>query len=109
MPVAYLMLACAIASEVAATSLLPRTAGFTVPVPTVAVLAGYAVSFVLLATVVQTVPVAVAYAIWSGAGTAAVAAIGATFLGQSLSGWQVMGLVLVVVGVVLLNLGGSLH
>ncbi|MGY1843297.1 DMT family transporter [Modestobacter sp. SYSU DS0875] len=106
---AYLLLACAIAAEVAATSLLPRTAGFTVPLPTVAVLAGYALSFVLLAQVVKTVPVAVAYAIWSGAGTAAVAAIGAAFLGQPLSGWQVAGLVLVVVGVVLLNLGGAGH
>lgn len=104
---AYLLLACAIASEVVATSLLPRTAGFTVPLPSVAVLAGYAFSFVLLSQVVKTLPVAVAYAIWSAAGTAAVAAIGAVFLGQALSGWQVAGLALVVVGVVLLQLGGS--
>jgi small multidrug resistance pump len=107
--VAYLLLACAIAGEVAATSLLPRTAGFSVLVPSLAVLAGYGVSFLLLAQVVQTVPVAVAYAIWSAAGTAAVAAIGAVFLGQSLSGWQVAGLALVVAGVVLLQLGGSTH
>ena len=105
----YVLLACAIASEVAATSLLPRTRGFTVPVPTVVVLAGYALSFVLLAQVVQRMPVGVAYAVWSGAGTAAVAAIGATFLGQTLSSWQVLGLVLVVTGVVLLNVGGSTH
>ena len=106
---AYLLLACAIATEVAATSLLPRTAGFTVLLPSLAVLAGYALSFVLLAQVVKTLPVAVAYAIWSAAGTAAVAAIGAVFLGQSLSGWQVGGLALVVAGVVLLQLGGTTH
>jgi small multidrug resistance pump len=52
-------------------------------------------------------PVAVAYAIWSAAGTAAVAAIGAVFLGQSLSAWQIAGLALVIGGVVLLQLGGS--
>jgi len=52
-------------------------------------------------------PVGVAYAIWAAAGTAAVAAIGAVFLGQSLSGWQIGGLALVVVGVVLLQLGGG--
>jgi small multidrug resistance pump len=104
--VAYLLLACAIAAEVAATSLLPRAASFTVLVPSIAVVVGYVLSFVLLARVVQTVPVAVAYAIWSAAGTAAVAAIGATFLGQPLSGWQVAGLALVVLGVVLLQLGG---
>ena len=104
---AYLLLSVAIVCEVAATSLLPRAAGFTVLVPSLLVLAGYALSFVLLAEVVKTVPVAVAYAIWSAAGTAAVAAIGAAFLGQSLSGWQVAGLALVVAGVVLLQLGGS--
>jgi small multidrug resistance pump len=105
--VAYLLLACAIASEVAATSLLPRAASFTVLLPSIAVVVGYVLSFVLLARVVETVPVAVAYAIWSAAGTAAVAAIGATFLGQPLSAWQLAGLVLVVLGVVLLQLGGS--
>ncbi len=103
---AYLLLACAIAAEVAATSLLPRAASFTVLLPSIAVVVGYVVSFVLLARVVETVPVAVAYAIWSAAGTAAVAAIGAAFLGQSLSGWQVAGLALVVAGVVMLQLGG---
>jgi small multidrug resistance pump len=105
--VAYLLLACAIASEVVATSLLPRTAGFTVLLPSLAVLACYALSFAMLAQVVKTMPVGVAYAIWAAAGTAAVAAIGAVFLGQSLSGWQVAGLVLVVSGVALLQLGGS--
>jgi small multidrug resistance pump len=105
--VAYLLLAFAIAAEVAATSLLPRAASFTVLLPSIVVVVGYVLSFVLLARVVETVPVAVAYAIWSAAGTAAVAAIGATFLGQSLSAWQLAGLVLVVVGVVLLQLGDS--
>jgi small multidrug resistance pump len=104
--VVYLLLACAIASEVAATSLLPRTAGFTVLLPSVAATVGYVLSFLLLAQVIKTVPVGIAYASWSAAGTAAVAAIGAAFLGQPLSGWQVAGLALVVAGVVLLQLGG---
>ncbi|HEV7871771.1 MAG TPA: multidrug efflux SMR transporter [Modestobacter sp.] len=104
---AYLLLACAIACEVVATSLLPRTAGFTVLWPSLVVLVGYAASFVLLSRVVATLPVAVTYAIWSAAGTAAVAAIGAVFLGQSLSAWQIAGLALVIGGVVLLQLGGS--
>jgi small multidrug resistance pump len=50
--------------------------------------------------------VGIAYAIWSGVGTLAVVAIGAVFLGQALSTWQLAGIVLVVGGVVLLNLGG---
>ena len=105
----YLMLAGAIAVEVAATSSLPRTQGFTQLVPTVAVLAGYALSFVLLAQVVRTVPVGVAYAIWSAVGTVAIVLIGAAFLGQPLSVWQAAGVALVVIGVVLLHVGGTAH
>jgi small multidrug resistance pump len=107
--VAYVLLACAIATEVLATSLLPRTAGFTHLWPTVVVLTGYGVSFVLLAQVVKTVPVGIAYAIWSGVGTLTVVAIGATFLGQSITVWQALGVALVIAGVVLINLGGQLH
>ena len=44
----YLLLLLAIGVEVAATSLLPRTAGFTVLLPTVGVLTGYAVSILVL-------------------------------------------------------------
>jgi small multidrug resistance pump len=105
--VAYVLLACAIAAEVLATSLLGRTAGFTQLWPTVVVLSGYAVSFVLLAQVVKTVPVGIAYAIWSGVGTLTVVAIGATFLGQSITLWQTLGVALVIAGVVLINLGGT--
>jgi small multidrug resistance pump len=107
--VAYLLLACAIAAEVVATSLLGHTNGFTVLLPSVVVLAGYAVSFFLLSIVVKTMPVGIAYAIWSGVGTLAVVGIGVTLLGQPLTVWQVVGVVLVVVGVVLINVGGPVH
>jgi small multidrug resistance pump len=107
--VAYLLLTCAIAAEVLATSLLPRTAGFTQLWPTVVVLTGYGVSFVLLAQVVKTVPVGIAYAIWSAIGTLTVVAIGAMFLGQPITVWQALGVALVIAGVVLINLGGQVH
>ncbi len=105
----YLLLVLAIVTEVTATSLLPRTAGLTVLVPTIAVFAGYALSIFLLAHVVKSVPVGVAYAIWSSVGTMAVVGVGALFLGQTLTLAQVAGIVLVVGGVVLLNLGGVAH
>ncbi|MEU2351109.1 multidrug efflux SMR transporter [Modestobacter sp. NPDC049651] len=106
---AYLLLAGAIAAEVTATSLLPRTHGFTAPGATAAVVAGYLLCLALLAQVVRTVPVGVAYAIWSAVGTVAVVVIGAVFLGQPLTGWQVAGVTLVVAGVALLHLGGAAH
>lgn len=103
----YLFLLGAIASEVVATSLLKSTEGFTRLWPTVGCLTGYAVAFALLAQAVKQVPVGVAYAMWSGLGTAAIVAIGVLFLGEKVTLLQVLGVVMVIVGVIVLNLGGA--
>ncbi|WP_433276099.1 DMT family transporter [Pseudonocardia xinjiangensis] len=103
----YVFLLAAIAAEVLGTSLLKATEGFTRLWPSVACLAAYGVSLVFLTQVVKTVPVGVTYAVWSGLGTAAIVAIGVAFLGESLSVVKVLGLVLVVAGAVVLNLGGA--
>ena len=100
------LLAMAIGIEVAATASLPRTDGFTNVIWTAAVLVAYAVSFALLAIVVRDIPVSVAYAVWSGAGTALVALIGATLLGERLDTLKVTAIGFIVVGVVMLNLRG---
>lgn len=99
------VLAVAIGVEVFATTMLKTTAGFTRLVPTLLCLTGYAVSFTLVAQVVQRMPVGVVYAIWSGVGTAAVAGLGVVFHDESLGALQVLGLVLVILGVVALNVG----
>lgn len=104
MPYAFLLVA--IALEVAATSLLKSTDGFTRLWPTVGTLAGYAAAFVALAIVVRNLPVGVVYAVWSGIGTAAIAVIGVLFLHESLNVAKVAGVLLVIGGVVTLNLGG---
>ena len=105
----YLLLVVAIGAEVLATSALPRTDGFTVLFPSLVVVAGYGFAAFLLAHVVKSMPVGVAYAIWAGLGTLTVVVIGATFLGQPISTWQVTGILLIVAGVVVLNLGGQVH
>jgi small multidrug resistance pump len=102
----YLLLSLAIAVEVCATVTLKYSEGFTRLVPTVVSLVGYAVSFYLLAQTLRHIPVSVTYAIWSGAGTAAVAAIGFTFLREPVSVVKLAGIVLIIGGVVLLNVGG---
>jgi small multidrug resistance pump len=104
---ALALLAAAIGIEVAATATLPRTHGFTDPGWTVLVIGGYALSIWLLAVIVRTIPVSIAYAIWSGLGTAAVAVIGTMFLGEQVSPLKVISLALIVVGVVGLNLAGA--
>ena len=81
---AAVLLMTAIGVEVCATALLPKAAGFTQPLWTAVVVAGYALSIWLLAVVVRAIPVSVAYAVWAGLGTAAVAVIGFLFLGPRL-------------------------
>jgi len=105
----YLLLVVAIGAEVLATSALPRTQGFTAVAPSVLVVAGYGVAIFLLALVVRSMPVGLAYAIWAGLGTLTVVVVGATFLGQSVTAWQLGGILLIVAGVVLVNLGGQVH
>ena len=104
MGMTLVLLAIAIATEVGATAALPRTESFTNLVWTPVVLLGYAVSIWLLAIVVREVPVSVAYAIWSGMGTALIAVVGVMWLGESWDLTKVAALGMIVVGVVVLNL-----
>lgn len=104
----YLLLLLAILSEVAATSLLKHTAGFTRLWPTVGCLAAYGTAFLALARAIQYgLEVSVAYAVWSGLGTTLILAIGALFLGETLGAAKVLGVALIVAGVVLVNLTGA--
>ncbi|MGH7535732.1 MAG: DMT family transporter [Gemmatimonadales bacterium] len=99
----YLLIAIAV--EVAATSVLPSTNGFRVPLPTAFVITGYVTAFVLLSQAVRTMPVSTAYAMWSGIGTAAVAFIGFTVLGEEASVGRIAGIALVIAGIILLQAG----
>jgi len=101
------LLLVAIVIEVMATALLPRARGFTDLGWSVVVLGGYGLSIWLLALVVRTMPVSVAYAVWSGVGTAIVAVIAYFFLGESMTVLKAASLTLIVVGVVGLNLAGA--
>ena len=103
----WLVLVGAIATEVAGTSCLKLSDGFSRPGPSVAVVGFYALSFVLLAYVLKSVDVGVAYAIWSGLGTALVAAVGVLFFGEAVTLARLLSLCLIVMGVVGLQLTGS--
>lgn len=99
----WVFLAIAIASEVVATSALKAAEGFTRPWPSLAVVVGYAAAFYFLSLTLKVIPVAVAYAIWSGVGVGLIALIGWLVYGQALNLPAVAGLALIVAGVVLLN------
>ena len=99
----WLFLAAAIGSEVMATSLLKSTEGFTRLWPSAVVLTGYGVAFYFLSLTLRTLPVGVAYAVWSGVGVALIALIGWIFLKQHLDLPAVIGMLLIVCGVVVIN------
>ena len=99
----WLFLSIAIVSEVMATSARKASAGFTRPLPSLVVVVGYGVAFYFLSLTLKTVPVGVAYAIWSGAGVALIALVGWAFLGQRLDAPAILGLALIVAGVVVIN------
>ncbi|MGW0547402.1 DMT family transporter [Streptomyces altiplanensis] len=103
----YVLLAAAIAAEVAGTTAMKYSDGFTRLWPSLGTAVGYLLAFTLLAQTLKTMSVGTAYAIWAGVGTAAVAAIGMFFLGESANAVKLSGIALVIVGVVLLNLGGA--
>jgi multidrug transporter EmrE-like cation transporter len=79
-----LYLAIAIVGEVIATSFLRASAGFTQPVPTVIVIVGYGVTFYFFSLALQTIPVGIGYAIWSGVGIILVSIIAFFAYGQTL-------------------------
>jgi small multidrug resistance pump len=100
----FVVLFAAIGIEVGATVALPRTRGFHDLFWSLLVLGGYALSIWLLAVVVRRMPVSVAYAVWSGVGTAAIAAVGALALGERMDTVKLTALALIILGVVVLNL-----
>src|SRR5215831_13613349 len=106
---ALLLLTGAIVAEVIGTTALKVSNGFTRLWPSMVVVVGYAVSFVLLAQCLKTMAVGTAYAIWSAVGTALIVAIGVVYFGETLGPVKVVGIVLVIIGVILLNLTSTAH
>ena len=101
---AWLYLAAAIASEVVGTVLLRFTDGFTRPAPSILVVLTYAGSLWLTALALRQLEISLAYAVWAGVGTAAVAVIGITVFGESVNALKLASIVVVIGGVVGLNL-----
>jgi small multidrug resistance pump len=99
----WLLLGAAIVAEVIGTSALKASDGFTRVWPSVLVVVGYAIAFWLLALTLRTIPVGVAYAIWSGLGIVLIALVGLFAFGQKLDAAAVIGMALIVAGVLVMN------
>lgn len=101
---AYGLLAVAIIAEVIATTALKASNGFSRLGPSLLVIVGYGLAFWLLTLVMRTVPVGVAYAIWSGAGIVLVTLLAALFYRQLPSLTVLLGMALIIGGVVIIQL-----
>jgi small multidrug resistance pump len=102
----WLYLGIAIVSEVIATSALKASASFTRLAPSVAVVAGYLAAFYFLSRTLETIPIGVAYAIWSGVGVALVSLVGWIVYRQRLDLPTGIGMALIVAGVLVIQLFG---
>ncbi|QFU03064.1 Multidrug transporter EmrE [Halomonas sp. THAF5a] len=103
----YLYLALAIVAEVVATSALKSSAGFTRLWPSLLVLAGYGLAFYLLALVLKTLPVGIAYAFWAGLGIVLVTLVGILVYGEKPDLPALLGLSMIVGGVVVIQVFSS--
>ncbi|MCZ8518564.1 MULTISPECIES: DMT family transporter [Paenibacillus] len=106
---AYVFLAVAIVTELFGTSMLKASAGFTKLWPSLGVLAGFGIAFYSLSLSLQSIPLSVAYAIWSGVGTALTAVIGVLVWKESITLPTAGGILLIIAGVVLINVKGPAH
>ncbi|WP_298708414.1 multidrug efflux SMR transporter [Chitinophaga sp.] len=99
----YLILAIAIICEVIATSALKASEGFTKPWPSLIVVAGYGIAFYCLSLTLKSIPVGIAYAIWSGLGIVLVSAAGWILYKQKLDAGAIVGMLLIIAGVIVVN------
>ena len=99
-----LYLSAAIVLEICGTTSLKLSNGFSRVGPSAAVVVFYMASFVLLSLALREIELSTAYAVWSGVGTAVVAAIGILWFGEGAGAWKLVCLALIVLGVAGLHL-----
>lgn len=99
----YLWMIAAIALEVAGTTSLVKSAQFTRPLPSIAMVLCYGLSFYCLSHALKTVPIGIAYALWGGVGMALTAVVGVVLFRQVMDTAALTGISLIIAGVVVLT------
>lgn len=100
----YVFLALAIIAEVIATTALKSVDGLNKPLPLLLVVVGYALAFAMLALVMRSIPVGVAYALWSGLGIVLISLAAWLIYGQRLDTPTLLGMALIISGVAVIQL-----
>lgn len=105
----YLYLALAIALELAGTTSMKYSEGFTKLIPSAAVIFFYIVCFFFLTKSLSYINLGVAYATWAGVGLVGATGISILVFKESITIIGILGIILVVCGVAILNLYGTAH
>ncbi len=100
----YLYLMIAIIAEVIATSAMKASNGFSVFVPSVMTILGYAVAIYFLSLTMKVIPVGITYALWSGAGIILVFLVGWIYYKQYLDLAAIIGLTFMITGILIIHL-----
>lgn len=100
----WLLLCIAIGAEVIATTALKSSEGFTRTLPSAVTVVGYGVAFYFLSLTLKTIPVGMAYAIWSGVGIVLISIIAWLFYDQKLDAAAIIGMSLIVLGVLVIQI-----
>ena len=103
----WLLLTAAILLEVAGTTSMKISAGFTRLVPSVLIFVFYAASFTVLTLALRKLDISIAYAIWSGLGTVLITVIGIFWFKEPATALKLTCILLIILGVGGLNLGGA--
>lgn len=103
--VPYMLLGIAVAFEVFGDSMMKLSQGFTRKAPIIGVAVGYLVAFALMAQTLESLPLGFVYAVWTSAGIALTAVVGALFWNEGLGAKKLLGIVVIIAGVVLLKMG----
>jgi small multidrug resistance pump len=104
----WFYLIAAILLEVSGTTSMKLSEGFSKKLPSVMIFVFYCLSFVCLTLALKKIEVSVAYAIWSGIGTAVIGAIGILWFRESFSALKAISILLIIIGVIGLNLGNEM-
>jgi len=104
---AWIFLVLAILFEVAGTTSMKLSEGFSRLIPSILLFVFYAASFVAVTFALEKIDISVAYAIWSGVGTALIAIVGILFFRETVTVLKIVSIILIIIGVVGLNLAGA--
>lgn len=104
---AWLLLTMTIVFEVLGTTMMKLSNGFTNLAPSIGVFVCYAVSLAGITLVLRHMELSVAYAIWSGVGTALTAVIGIYVFREPATVIKIASLGLIIAGVIGLKLAAS--